>query len=179
MGIAALGPARAGSSSNSRRHATLAGGIGAAVATMGEEMTKSRNGRREAADAGLDIGAQDDVSDPEGKVRLRLEFVDEGNADHRDDGGKRGEGEQSKGLDLSLSLHLRVPENDGGHNDESHVGQDGRNGRSVGNDEECLRGGTVSLSTQNQSWCPCQMSVDFSCQFGMVFHSHKERTGWQ
>lgn len=153
VGIAALCSAR-GTSGDGSRHAAFAGGVGAAVATMGEEMADCRNGRGEAADAGLHIGAQDDVSDPERKVRLRLEFVDKGDADHGDDGCQRGKGKQAEGLDLGLSLHLGVPQDDGRHDDQGHVGQDGRDGRSVCDDEECLRRGTVSFTTQNQGWSP-------------------------
>jgi hypothetical protein len=169
VGIAALGSTRAGSSGDGCRQATLGGGVGAAVATVGEEMTQCRDRGCEAADAGLDVGAQDDVGDPERQVRLRLEFVDEGDADHRDDRCQRGEGKQSEGLNLGLSLHLRVPQNDGGNDDKGHVGQDGRDGRSVCDNEECFRGGTMSLTTQNQSWCPCRMSVTFGCRLSMWF----------
>lgn len=91
MGIAALRAARADSSSDSRRHAALTGRIGAAITTCSEEMANRRDGGCEAADAGLDIGTQDNVGDPEGEIRLRLEFVDKGDADHRDDGSERGE----------------------------------------------------------------------------------------
>jgi hypothetical protein len=164
-GIATLGAARADTSSDDRGVA-LGGGSGAAVTTTREEMAQRGDTAGEATDTGLDIGAEDDVSDPEREIGLRLELVDEGNSDHGDDGRpgfvslspyeirnwhlQRSEGEKSESLELGLFLHLCVPQDDRGHDDQGQIGQDSRDCCSVCDDEESLRRSAFSLAAHEQ-----------------------------
>lgn len=72
------------------------------------------------------------------QIRQAAKLVDIGNPDHGNDRGDRGKREQAEGLELGLSLHLRVPQDHTGNNDQSQICYDRADRGAVPNDDECL-----------------------------------------